>query len=122
MHSTPLSVSYCRNRKVHARARPVITDDANLLSQVATATVTATNLLERLDLERLDISNRLAVDPKRRANLGQFFTLSGLAAFMASMLKASKTPKEFRILDPGGGNVVCRRLVFLSRTCRGRVR
>ena len=36
---------------------------AQLLSQDAQVAVTTANLLERLDLERLDISNRLAVDP-----------------------------------------------------------
>ena len=67
---------------------------AQLLSQDAQVAVTTANLLERLDLERLDISNRLAVDPKRRADLGQFFTPASVAAFMASMLKVPKPPKE----------------------------
>ena len=84
----------------------MITDGAQLLSQDGAAPITATNLLERLDLERLDISNRLAVDPKRRADLGQFFTPASVAAFMASMLKAPNPPKELRILDPGGGSGV----------------
>ena len=84
----------------------MITDGAHLLSQDGAAPVTATNLLERLDLERLDISNRLAIDPKRRADLGQFFTPASVAAFMASMLKAPNPPKELRILDPGGGSGV----------------
>ena len=79
---------------------------AQLLSQDAQVAVTTANLLERLDLERLDISNRLAVDPKRRADLGQFFTPASVAAFMASMLKVPKPPKELRILDPGGGSGV----------------
>ncbi len=78
--------------------------DAQLLSQDAYAEVTAANLLERLDLERLDISNRLAVDPKRRADLGQFFTPAGVAHFMAAMLLVPKPPKELRILDAGGGS------------------
>ena len=77
-----------------------------LLSQDAPAAVTTANLLERLDLERLDISNRIAVDPKRRAELGQFFTPASVAAFMASMLKVPNSPKELRILDPGGGSGV----------------
>ena len=83
---------------------PRIVITAPLLSQDAPAPVTAANLLERLDLERLDISNRLVVDPKRRADLGQFFTPASVAAFMASMLKVTNPPKELRILDPGGGS------------------
>ena len=59
--------------------------DAQLLSQDAHAEVTAANLLERLDLERLNISNRLAVDSKRRADLGQFFTPASVAHFLAAM-------------------------------------
>ena len=57
--------------------------------------ITASNLLERLDLERLDLerpdlTKRLnpgmppATDSKRRAALGQFFTPIGVARFMAS--------------------------------------
>ena len=80
--------------------------DAQLLSQDAHAEVTASNLLERLDLERLDISNRLAVDPKRRADLGQFFTPASVAHFMASMLRVPNPLKELRILDAGGGSGV----------------
>ena len=80
------------------------TGNAPLLSQSAPSTVTAANLLERLDLERLDISHRLAVDPKHRADLGQFFTPARVAAFMASMLKVTNPPKKLRILDPGAGS------------------
>ena len=77
--------------------------DVQLLSQVARARVTATNLLERLDIERLEISNRVASDRKRRADLGQFFTPADVAHFMAAMLEVSKPPKQVRVLDPGGG-------------------
>ena len=79
---------------------------AQLLSQDAHTEVTAANLLERLDLERLDISNRLAVDPKRRADLGQFFTSASVAHFMAAMLRVPNPLKELRILDAGGGSGV----------------
>ena len=68
------------------------------------AEVTAATLLERLDLERLEISNRLAGDPKRRADLGQFFTPASVAHFMAAMLRVPRPPKELRLLDAGGGN------------------
>jgi len=84
----------------------VTAQDAQLLSQDAHAAVTPATLLERLDLERLAISNRLAADPKRRANLGQFFTPSSVAHFMAAMLQVPKPPKELRILDAGGGSGV----------------
>ena len=79
---------------------------AQLLSHNAHAEVTAANLLERLDLERLEISNRLAADPKRRADLGQFFTPASVAHFMASMLQVPTPPKELCILDAGGGSGV----------------
>ena len=90
------------HRKEHDRT--VIADDAELLSQGAQSAITAANLLERLDLERLDISHRLAVDPQHRADLGQFFTPAKVAAFMASMLDMPNAPQELRILDPGGGS------------------
>lgn len=78
--------------------------EAHLLSQDAYANVTASNLLERLDLERLDISVRLAAEPKRRADLGQYFTPSNVARFMAGMLKIPNPPSELRLLDAGGGS------------------
>lgn len=80
--------------------------DTQRLSQDAQTAVTAESLLERLDLERLDISNRLAADPKRRADLGQFFTPASVARFMAAMLRIPNPPKELRILDAGGGSGV----------------
>ncbi len=80
--------------------------DSHLLSHQANAVVTAANLLERLDLERLDICNRLATDPKRRATLGQFFTPAVVARFMAGMLRLSDVGDELRILDAGGGSGV----------------
>ena len=61
-------------------------------------------LLERLDLERLAISNRLVADPQRRADLGQFITPANVASFMASMLDLTSPPEQLRVLDPGGGN------------------
>ena len=84
----------------------MIEGDPCLLSQDVQSGVTPLNLLERLDLERLDLSNRLAADAKRRAKLGQFFTPARVAAFMASMLRVPDPPEELRILDPGGGSGV----------------
>ena len=68
--------------------------------------VTASNLLERLDLERLDLTKRPAADSGRRTELGQFFTPIGVARFMASMLQVREPPEALRILDPGGGSGV----------------
>ena len=76
------------------------------------AAVTASNLLERLDLERSGFPERPnprkrpATDSKRRADLGQFFTPIGVARFMASMLQVREPPADLRILDPGGGSGV----------------
>lgn len=75
-----------------------------LLSRSAHAGVTATTLLDRLDLERLEISSRIAADPERRAGLGQFFTPASVARFMADMLRVPKPPRELRLLDAGGGS------------------
>ena len=61
-------------------------------------------LLERLDSERLAVSNKFAADPQRRAGLGQFMTPANVASFMASMLDLSSSPDQLRILDPGGVN------------------
>ena len=74
--------------------------------------VTASNLLEHLDLERPNFPERPnprkrpATDSKRRADLGQFFTPISVARFMASMLQVREPPADLRILDPGGGRGV----------------
>jgi len=78
--------------------------NAQLLNSGTLGAITAANLPERLDLERLDISNRLAADPKRRSDLGQFFTPESVARFMAAMLWLPEPPSELRLLDAGGGN------------------
>ena len=70
------------------------------------ATVTAANLLERLDIERPGLTHRSTADAGRRAGPGQFFTPIGVARFMASMLQVRKPPEALRILDPGGGSGV----------------
>ena len=66
--------------------------------------IDAVNLLERLDLERLGTSNRLAADPKRRAELGQYFTPETVARFMAGMLQVDIPTDTIHILDAGGGS------------------
>ena len=68
--------------------------------------VTASNLLERLDLERPDLPKQPAPNSGHRAELGQFFTPIGVARFMASMLRVREPPEALRILDPGGGSGV----------------
>ena len=65
--------------------------------------LTAASLLDRVDMERLEVSNRLEADHHRRAGLGQFMTPASVAAFMASMLDLSSCPRELRILDAGSG-------------------
>lgn len=75
-----------------------------LISRSVDSGVTAATLLDRLDLERLEISSRTAADPERRAGLGQFFTPASVARFMAGMLRVSEPPREFRLLDAGGGS------------------
>ena len=65
--------------------------------------VTGDAILELLDLERLGMSNRLAMAKMRRSKLGQFLTPTNVARFMASMLEFSHWPEEVNILDAGGG-------------------
>ena len=65
--------------------------------------LTAANLLDRLDVERIEVSARLAYDPVRRADFGQFLTPTGVARFMAGMLEVRDPTSELRILDAGGG-------------------
>ena len=65
--------------------------------------LTGSDLLDRLDLEQLDIANRLKADPERRAGLGQFMTPAKVAAFMASMFEFDPPPKELRLVDAGSG-------------------
>lgn len=56
-------------------------------------------LLERVDLLRLDATRRL--DPKRQAALGQFLTPIAVARLMAGLFEAAGP--VFRFLDPGAG-------------------
>lgn len=81
--------------------------------------VTATTLLERLDLERLDISNRLEADPKRRSELGQFLTPANVARFMAGMLEVPR-PLQLRLLDAGGGSGILTAAAVIALCSRPR--
>ena len=78
--------------------------DAPLLGRSACTGITAVTLLDRLDLERLEIASRVAGDPQRRARLGQFFTPAAVARFMASLLRVPRPPRQLRLLDAGGGS------------------
>ena len=75
-----------------------------LLNPSVHGRVTAATLLDRLDLEQVDTSSRIAADSERRASLGQFFTPARVAHFMAGMLQIPDPPREFRLLDAGGGS------------------
>jgi len=55
-------------------------------------------LLDQVDELRLEASS--ALDPGRRAEMGQFMTPPPVARLMASMLSA---PEHLRLLDPGAG-------------------
>ena len=57
-------------------------------------------LMGLLDFRRLDVSRQ--INPERRAKLGQFFTPSEIAGFMAEMF-ADISSESIRILDPGAG-------------------
>lgn len=80
--------------------------DARLVGRSARTGTTAATLLDLLDLERMELSSRVAVDAERRARLGQFFTPASVARFMASMLHLPAPPQQLRLLDAGGGSGV----------------
>lgn len=84
--------------------QPTAPARARLLGPPGHAGVTAATLLDRLDLERLALSSRAAAAPGRRARLGQFFTPADVARFMAGMLRVPRPPRQFRLLDAGGGS------------------
>ncbi|MEI8206054.1 MAG: BsuBI/PstI family type II restriction endonuclease [Kiritimatiellales bacterium] len=57
-------------------------------------------LMGLLDFRRLDVSRQ--INPERRAKLGQFFTPSDIAGFMAGIFDDTSS-ENVRILDPGAG-------------------
>jgi adenine-specific DNA-methyltransferase len=57
-------------------------------------------LLSEVDQTRLTVSR--AMDPKRKSQLGQFFTPTSIARFMAEMFDGGGK-EECRLLDPGAG-------------------
>lgn len=73
------------------------------------AATTAESLLVAVDLAGKDASARL--DPRRRAQMGQFLTPGPIATFMAEMFDCGKS--TVRILDPGAGaGTLCAALVL----------
>ena len=80
--------------------------------------LTAASLLDRLDLERLEISSRLEANQHRRAELGQFMTPASVAAFMASMLDVSPGSKELQLLDAGCGTGILTAAVVAELSAR----
>jgi adenine-specific DNA-methyltransferase len=82
----------------YAKALPV-----NLVDMVETKSLLAKpvqrhNLLERVDLMRLEVNRKLTAD---RAEKGQFFTPRRIAQFMAQMF--AERPSILKILDAGAG-------------------
>lgn len=72
-------------------------------------TAAAERLLLALDDARKEASTRL--DPRQRAQMGQFLTPSPIATFMAEMFDCGKS--TVRILDPGAGaGSLCAALVL----------
>jgi adenine-specific DNA-methyltransferase len=79
----------------------------------------AAALLDRIDLQRLDVSARLAADKNKRARLGQFFTPEPIAQFMASLFAFPRMPTSLRLLDAGAGNGMLT-AAFVAELCSGR--
>ena len=70
------------------------------------------DLIDRVDLIRLDLGRRL--DPKRRAEMGQFFTPAPIARFLAEF--SETTADEVRLLDPGAG-IGTLSAAWIARAC-----
>lgn len=82
------------------------TDDGTTVRQslasadrLVTVTPMATEVIAGIEERRRSCGERL--DPARRSELGQFFTPSDVAAFMADQLNVR--PGTTRVLDPGAG-------------------
>lgn len=81
--------------------------------------VTIAALLNRADLQRLEVSSRIAVHQVRRAEFGQFFTPEPIARFMASLFTLPRVSKTLRLLDAGGGNGMLT-AAFVAEVCADR--
>ena len=69
------------------------------------ATGVDVDVMERVELLRLDASTRIARDADRRRELGQFLTPVAIGRFMADMLDPPAGP-TVRLLDAGSGSGV----------------
>lgn len=98
-----------------------MTRNAAMLTGInpADAAVSAAALLDRIDLQRLDVSARIAADQGRRARLGQFFTPEPIAQFMASLFTFPRMPETLRVLDAGAGNGMLT-AAFVAEMCSGK--
>lgn len=63
----------------------------------------ATNMLELVDLARIEVSTRIATDSQERSRLGQYFTPVEVGRFMSSLFE-TPTQDVVHLLDAGGGN------------------
>jgi adenine-specific DNA-methyltransferase len=70
-------------------------------------------LVERVDLIRLDVGRRL--DRAHRAAMGQFFTPASIARFMAEL--GETRTGDVRVLDPGAG-IGSLSAAWIARACR----
>jgi adenine-specific DNA-methyltransferase len=84
------------------------------------ATISAAELLDRIDLRRVDLSARLTTDKTKRARFGQFFTPQTIAQFMASFFALPTMPTSLRILDAGAGNGMLI-AAFVAEVCSRRL-
>ncbi len=80
-----------------------MTTEPALLSDLQLAPLDAEQVIERVELSRVEASSRIAADDARRSELGQFFTPSKIARFMAGLF-ADRDQRSVRLLDAGGGN------------------
>jgi adenine-specific DNA-methyltransferase len=75
------------------------------------------SLLEQIDVLRMYANRQLSAS--RRSDLGQFFTPSAVARFMASLF--SHSPKSIELLDAGAG-VGALTAAFVSEVCQRQVK
>jgi adenine-specific DNA-methyltransferase len=76
-----------------------------------------TDILARAEAARLEANGLL--DPTRRSEVGQFMTLSPIAAFMASMFAPNRN--DAHLLDAGAG-VHSLMAAYVATACRWKLR
>lgn len=97
--------------------------DRPTLTEMPAPAVGPAQLLDLVEVARIEESARLTTHPERRAELGQYFTPAIIAEFMAGMLDAETLPRRVGLLDAGGGNgmltaAVVAKLCSLKRSAR----